>query len=231
MPANQPTTWDNLKTDLQRIPWLNYLLCMFAPLVIMEISSMLGAQMTGVYIALAWLVLAGIIFYLVAHVVNPFAIMTFLVTLTRFIGGYLQHQVPAFILTTSVDNTIIGLIFIGSMLRPRPFIMSLLDKQTIQNTEARFGKSKFWFKAWFDINIVWGLFYIVQGIIVSYATALRVETGNMLDFIFGWPSVLVLLYFSVSYPRRYWTKHGAQMQEEIEAAKEYEASKAQVSSL
>jgi intracellular septation protein A len=179
----------------------------------------------GIYIALAWLVVVFIIYYAATRTINAFAIITFLVTLTRFIGGFLQNQLPAFVLTTSVDNTIIGLIFIGSMLMPRPFIMALLDKKTIESTESRFGKSKFWFKAWFDINIIWGLFYVIQGIIVSYAMVLHLRTGEIIDFLLGWPAVLVLLYFSVAYPRIYWTKHMDQMQAEIEAVRKYEEHK------
>jgi len=109
------------------------------------------------------------------------------------------------------------------MLRPRPFVMSLVGKETIQRTEAKFGKSKFFFKAWFDINIVWGMFYVLQGLLISYTIALHVGTGKLLDFLMGWPAVLVLLYFSVDYPQRYWTKHWDKMKVEIEAAQQYES--------
>ena len=223
MHEEQSKAWEDFKLDLSHIPWANFLLCMFAPLIIMQVGSMLNAQVIGIYIAMGWLIVVAVIYYATTRVVNAFAIITFLVTLTRFIGGFLQHQLPAFVLTTSVDNTIIGLIFIGSMLRPRPFIMSILDKKTIERTESKFGKSKFFFKAWFDINIVWGLFYVIQGIIISYATALHMQTGEILDYIFGWPSVLVLLYFSVAYPRWYWARHWDQMKLEIEAEEEFSA--------
>jgi hypothetical protein len=222
MADSQASGWGTFKLNLSRVPWVSFLVFMFAPLVIMQVGSLIGAKVITIIIALAWIVIAATVSGLKTHVLNPFAIITFLMILTRFIGGFLENHFPALVLTESVDNTVIGLIFIGSMLWPRPFIMSLLDKGLIKRTEEKFGKSKFWYKAWFDINIVWGLFYILQGIIVSYATVLNIKSGYIVDFIFSWPTTLVLLFFSVSYPQWYWTKHGQQMKEEIEAAEEYE---------
>jgi len=154
-----------------------------------------------------------------------FAIITFLMTLTQFIAQFLESTYPIFTLIPSIDNTIVGLIFIGSMLRPRPFIMSLIGSKTIKRTEAQFGKSKYFFKAWFDINIVWGIFYVLQGIFISYAMVLNMDIGKLLDFLLGWPAVMVLLYFSVDYPRWYWSKHWKKMKIEIEATQQYENSK------
>ena len=207
------------------MPWQDFLPCMFAPLVILEISSAVEAPLLGVYIALAWLVLVAIIIYIIRHVVSLFAIITFLMTLTQFIAQFLAPSHPIFTLVPSIDNTIVGLIFIGSMLRPRPFIMSLIGKKTIGRTEAKFGKSKYFFKAWFDINIVWGIFYVLQGIFISYTMVLNEDIGKLLDFLLGWPAVMVLLYFSIDYPRRYWSRHWEKMKTEIEAAQQYENRK------
>lgn len=222
MADNQALGWETFILNISRVPWTSFLVFMFAPLVIMQVGSLIGSRVISIFIALAWIVVAATISCLKTHVFNPFALITFLMILTRFIGGFLENQFPAFVLTESVDNTVIGLIFIGSMLWPRPFIMSLLDKDLLKRTEEKFGKSKFWYKAWFDINIVWGLFYILQGIIVSYTTVLNIKSGYIIDFIFSWPTTLVLLFFSVSYPQWYWTKHSHEMKVEIEAAREYE---------
>ena len=222
MADNQASGWATFRLNISRVPWTSFLLFMFAPLVMMQVGSLLGEKVTSIFIALAWIVVAAAVNCLKTRILNPFALITFLMILTRFIGGFLENQFPAFVLTNSVDNTVIGLIFIGSMLRPRPFIMSLLDKDLLKRTEEKFGKSKFWYKAWFDINIVWGLFYILQGIIVSYATVLNIKSGSLIDFIFSWPTTLLLLFFSVSYPQWYWTRHGHDMKLEIEAAEEYE---------
>lgn len=219
-----------VKLNLTRMPWQDFLPCMFVPMVILEISSLVGAPLPGVYIALIWLILIAIIIYIIKHIVSMFAIITFLMILTQFIAGFLEPKHLFFTLIPSLDNTLVGLIFIGSMLRPRPFIMSLIGKETIKRTEAKYGKSKYFFKAWFDINIVWGIFYIFQGILISYTMILHMGTGRLLDFILGWPAVMILLYFSVDYPRWYWSKNWEKMKIEIEAAQEYENRKVSLSS-
>jgi hypothetical protein len=227
MTDNKEPVWSIIKLNLSRIPWNDFLPCMFAPLVIIEIGSLLKAPLLSVYIALAWLVVVAVIIYFIRHVISIFAIITFLVTASHLVAGYMAPSHPVFKLIPSLDNTIIGLIFIGSMLRPRPFIMSLIGKETISRTEAKFGKSKYFFKAWFDINIVWGIFYVLQGIFISYTMVLNMDTGKLVDFLLGWPVVLVLLYFSVDYPRWYWARHWEKMKTEIEAAQQYENSKTQ----
>jgi intracellular septation protein A len=220
----KPTTWQSIKTNLSLMPWWNFIPSMFIPLTIMDIARIFQAGLLGAGIAMVWLIIFAVLSYVLKREVNVFAIITFLVTATHVMAAFLSRTSPFFDLVPSLDNFIIGLIFVGSMLRPRPFVMSLVGKDTIQRTEAKFGQSKYFFKAWFDINIIWGLFYIFQGIVVSYTLALQMETGEIFDFIFSWPIVLVLLYLSIDYPHRYWTRHWARMKVEIDAAQEYQKS-------
>jgi len=65
---------------------------------------------------------------------------------------------------------------------------------------------------------------MIQGVIISYLMILNLELGNLMSTLFGWPSVLLLLYISVDYPERYWKKHWTKMKREIEAAEFYEKS-------
>jgi hypothetical protein len=199
MVDNQETTWSIIKLNLSAIPWRDFILGMVVPLLLLQFVSLPSVPLLSV-----------------------FPVITLIFTVTIVAGRYLAHMHPVFALIPSLDATVIGLMFVGSMLRPRPFVMALIDKKTIESTEARFGKSKYFYKAWFDINIMWGMFYIIQGVIISYLMILNLELGNIMNALFGWPSVLLLLYVSVDYPRRYWKKHWEKMKEEIDAAKLYE---------
>ncbi len=219
---NRQTAWSIIKFNLARIPWRDFILGMFIPLLILEFVSVHSFPLLGVYLALAWLILVLAIFLIWKHILSIFPLITLIVTATNVAGRFLIPVHPVFKLVPSLDAMIIGLIFVGSMLTSRPFIMLLLGKDTIDRTKAKFGKSKFWYKAWFDVNIMWGMFYIIQGVISSYLMVLNVELGNIMGYVFGWPSVLVLLYISVDHPRRYWEKNRHEMQEEIQAAEMYE---------
>ena len=94
MAAEKETVWSIVKLNLSKMPWRDFLPCMFAPLVILEISSSVGAPLLGVYISLAWLVLVAIIIYTTKHVVSLFAIITFIMTLTQFIAIFVATQHP-----------------------------------------------------------------------------------------------------------------------------------------
>lgn len=214
--------WSIIKLNVSRMPWRDFVLGMLVPLLFVEFVSLRSVPLLGVYCSLAWLVIVIVTIRILTHTLSVFPVITLIVILTNVAGRYLAPMHPAFALVPSLDATIIGLMFVGSMLRPRPFVMTLIDKKTIERTEAKFGKSKYFYKAWFDVNIIWGMFYIIQGVIISYLMILNMEMGNVMNALFGWPSVLVLLYVSVDYPRRYWEKHWDRMKEEIEAAELYE---------
>lgn len=222
MIGNQETTWSIIKTNLSRMPWRDFVTGMLIPLLLLQFVSMPSVPLFGVYCTLAWLVLVIVALRILTHTIPIFPIITLIVTATTVAGRYLTPVSPAFTLIPSLNATVIGLMFVGSMLRPRPFVMSLIGKETIERTERKFGKSKYFFKAWFDINIIWGMFYMIQGVIISYAMILNMRVGDIINLLFSWPSVLLLLYISVDYPARYWKKNWNKMRVEIEAAQLYE---------
>jgi len=191
------------------------------PLLILEFVSVQSVPLLGVYCAIVWLVIVIMAIFLRTRTLAVFAVITLIVTVTTVAGRYLTSMNPVFTLIPSINATIIGLLFVGSMLSPRPFIMSLIGRETLERTEEKFGKSKYFYKAWFDVNIIWGLFYMIQGVTISYAMILNMKLGSIMNLLFSWPSVLMLLYVSVDYPRRYWTKHWEKMKEEIQAAESY----------
>jgi len=222
MVDSRETTWAIVKVNLSRMPWRDFILGMLVPLLLLQFVSLPSIPLLGVYCSVAWLIIVIVTICMMTHVLSVFPVITLIVTVTIVAGRYLARLHPAFTLIPSLDATIIGLMFVGSMLRPRPFVMKLIDKKTIERTEAKFGKSKYFYKAWFDVNIIWGMFYIIQGMIISYLMIMNVEAGNIMNLLFSWPSVLVLLYISVDYPRRYWEKNWEKMKEEIDAAALYE---------
>ncbi|HMK83777.1 MAG TPA: hypothetical protein VK503_08670 [Candidatus Bathyarchaeia archaeon] len=226
MDDKEETAWSIFKLNLSRMPWHDFVLGMLIPLLLVQFVSLPSIPLLGVYCAIAWPIIVIVTRYVMTRTLSVFAIITLIVTVTIVAGRYLASLHPAFTLIPSLDATIIGLLFVGSMLRPRPFVMTLIGKETIERTEKKFGKSKYWYKAWFDINIMWGMFYMIQGVIISYLMILNLEIGNIMNALFGWPSVLVLLYVSVDYPRRYWKKNWEEMRNEIAAAELYEKSQA-----
>jgi len=222
MQGDADTTVSIIKLNVSRMPWRDFILGMLVPLLLVQVVSLPSIPLFGVYCLLLWLVTLIVITWTRTRRFSVFSVITLIVSVTVVAGRFLSPVHPIFTLIPSLDASIIGLIFVGSMLTPRPFVMSLIGKETLERTERKFGKSKFFYKAWFDVNIMWGMFYIIQGLIISYLMILNLQLGNLMGLLFSWPSVLVLLYISVDHPRRYWEKHAEKMRNEIEAAELYE---------
>jgi len=204
------------------MPWRDFIVGMLVPLLLLQFVSLPSVPLLGVYCLLFWLITLIVVTWVRTRKVIVFSVITLIVSITVIAGRFLSPVHPIFTLIPSLDASIIGLIFVGSMLTPRPFVISLVGKETLERTEKKFGKSKFFYKAWFDVNIMWGMFYIIQGLIISYVMILNLQLGKIMDLLFSWPAVLVLLYISVDHPRRYWERHAEKMRKEIEAAELYE---------
>jgi hypothetical protein len=52
--------------------------------------------------------------------------------------------------------------------------------------------------------------------LISATSLAHSPLSKLIDDLFGWPSVLLLLYFSVDYPSYYWGEHAAAMRVVLE---------------
>jgi len=121
MVGNRETSWSIIKLNLSRMPWRDFALGMMVPLLLLQFVSLPSVPLLGVYCSLAWLVILIVTTAILTRTYSVFSIITLVVTVTTVVGRYLTPMNPAFTLIPSLNATIIGLMFVGSMLRPRPF--------------------------------------------------------------------------------------------------------------
>jgi len=123
-------------------------------------------------------------------------------------AGYHHGSALAASLVPGIDDLVVALFFLGSLRTRAPLILLFLDKESTNRLAAKYGKSPHFMLAWRQITAVWGVWYIVQSVMVTYLRVTSSPAETAVDFLLGWPIIFLLLLFSVAYPAWYWTKKG-----------------------
>lgn len=201
-----------IRFSLPRIPWKGYLLGLFVPVNIVLIFKLFNNVMTGTILALGWCILFFLADYVGARQVCVFPLITLFMIATQTAGsvyaGYHQGSALAASLVPGIDYLVVALLFLGSLMTRAPLILLFLDKESVNRLAAKYGKSPHFMLAWRQITAVWGVWYIVQSVIVTYLRVTSSPAERAVDFLLGWPIIFLLLLFSVAYPAWYWTRRG-----------------------
>jgi len=201
-----------IRFSLLRIPWKGFLLGLFVPVNVLLIFKLFNNAMTGTIFAVGWCILFFLADYAVARQVCVFPLITLFMIATQTAGSmyavYHHASALAASLLPGIDDLIVALFFLGSLITRAPLILLLLDKESISRLAAKYSKSPHFMLAWRQITVVWGVSYIVQSIMVTYLRVTSSPAERAVDFLLGWPTVFFLLLFSVTYPAWYWTKKG-----------------------
>jgi hypothetical protein len=188
------------------------LLGLFVPLNILLILKLLNNPMTGTYLALGWCILFFLTDYVVTRQVCVFPLITLFMIATQtaasMYAGYYHGSALAASLVPGIDDFVVALFFLASLMTRVPLILFFLDKESVDRLAAKYGKSPHFMLAWRQITAVWGVWYIVQSVIVTYLRVTSSPAEKAVDFLLGWPIVFLLLLFSVAYPAWYWTRTG-----------------------
>ena len=201
-----------IRFSLPRIPWKGYLLGLFVPLNILLSFKLLNNAITGTYLALGWCILFFLADYVVTRQVCVFPLIALFMIATQttasMYAGYHHGSALAASLVPGIDDLVVALLFLGSLVRRAPLILFLLDKESVDRLTAKYGKSPYFMLAWRQITAVWGVWYLVQSVLVTYLRVTSSSAERAVDFFLGWPIIFLLLLFSVAYPAWYWTKKG-----------------------
>lgn len=199
-----------IRFSLPRIPWKGYLLGLFVPLNIVLIFKLLNNAMTGTYLAVGWCILFFLVDYVVARQVCVFPLITLFMIATQtaasMYAGYHHGSALVASLVPGIDDLVVALFFLGSLMTQAPLILLFLDKESVDRLAAKYGKSPLFMLAWREITAVWGVWYIIQSVIVTCLRVTSSPAERAVDFLLGWPIVFLLLLFSVAFPAWYWTK-------------------------
>ena len=110
-----------------------------------------------------------------------------------------------YLVAQALDYGLSGIFCFLSLLFPRSLVQLFAEESGIRMPEV-IRSSPYYVKAWRIITVAWGgVFMIIAAMLVM------LNMGNLgsvaiVDMVAGWASMIILIAFTVIFPRWYWTR-------------------------
>jgi uncharacterized membrane protein len=110
----------------------------------------------------------------------------------------------------ALDNFIVGLAFLISLLFRRPLIQLLADSvKTRIPQEIQY--SSYYGKAWKIVTFVWAIVYLLFAFALVILKAGNLKVVGLIDMLGHWPLVFCLFIFTLKFPGWYWKRNYAKI--------------------
>lgn len=197
------STWKSFK---ENFPWKDMLLGFLIPKVIFLYGFRHGTPFLWGAIALVWCV--GIFYFhqVRTHKANFFAVFAVIMILARIIVVIAAKNPKLYLFVLALDNLIVGIIFMSSLLFKRSLMQMFADSASAQIPQEIL-RSTYYGKAWRIVTFVWAAVYIIFAIALVLLKACNLKIVGLIDMLASWPLMVVLFIFTLKFPAWYWKKN------------------------
>ena len=120
--VDQQNTYYNWQTSGPSFPWRQLLLGALAPITIFYILHRVGHPLTGALLAIGWSISLLVVKYWRSRSIELFPALAIPIILIELIGTLVTRNPDFYLASASIGSVLWGLLFLGSMLLPRPLI-------------------------------------------------------------------------------------------------------------
>lgn len=200
----------------KKMPWIDIFFGIFIPLNLLYYLMGRGKPLAAIFLSIGCGVIYVVVNYLVRKKISTLALMSALMILLNFASEFLRSHPVLFKAAEAFDNSIIGLLFLGSQMMPTPFILMFIDQKELGKMPAEIRESPYFMKTWRILNGMWGVAMLTSGMIVFTAKSIGLPHVVLIDYLLGWPLIVILFAVSYGFPFLYWA--GLMKKMKIQAA-------------
>jgi len=194
----------------QHFPWKQFIIGALIPIVIFYLFHRFDKPLIGALLAAGWGVGVVATTHLIFKKINLFAALSIPLTLVELVGIIITLNPEFYLATAAIDHTLWGLIFLGSLVFPRPLILIFAEVMGgIPKSEelGEFGKSEKFQFAWIILTIIWGIVHLIAAVLLVLSQIwLPLEIFLFMRAAFSTPLLAVLVALSFWFPRWYWNR-------------------------
>jgi len=199
------STWKSFKDNF---PWKDMFLGFLIPKVFFLYGARHGAPFLWGAIAVAWCVAVFYLHQVRTHKVNFFAIFAVIMIMARIIVVIAGRNPRMYLYVLALDNLIVGVIFMASLLFKRSLMQLFADSASAQMPQEIL-RSVYYGKAWRITTFVWAIVYIVFALVLVLLKACNLKIVGIIDMLASWPLMVVLFLFTLKFPAWYWKNNYA----------------------
>jgi hypothetical protein len=193
-----------LQALAHRIPWFDIFMGLFIPLNTMHFLMYLKKPLAGVAVAFFWSLLYALLSFVIKKKPSMLGIMTAFMILINFAANFLVNHPVLFFVVEMLDNSLMGIAFLISLFAATPLVLIFIEKETLDRMPADIKKTPYYIRAWKIITGAWGISFVGMAMLLTVLKLHHSPLVGIVDVISGWPLVVALFGFSVTFPKYYW---------------------------
>ncbi|MFH1190221.1 MAG: hypothetical protein V1682_05975 [Candidatus Omnitrophota bacterium] len=194
--------WNDFK---KHFPWKAMTVGFLIPKGMLFLGISMDLLFPGALLAVLWCIAVSVAAYLNGRGYNIFVFFALAMIFLRVVVILASRSPALYLLAQALDSALYGLIFLISLLFPRSLIQLLAEASgaaipdTIRN-------SPYYVKAWRIVTVVWGVTFILLAVILAVLKMGSLKSVVVVDILASWPPTVVLVAFTVLFPRWYWKR-------------------------
>ncbi len=193
-------SWNDFRKSF---PWKAMTIGFLIPKGMLFIGISLNMLFPGAVLAVIWCLIVYVNGAISGSKVNIFMVLALVMILLR-VAVILASESPSlYLIAQALDSAVYAAIFFVSLLLPRSIIQIFAEASGIVIPDA-IHRSLYYNKAWKIVTAVWAAAYMLVAIILAILKMGSMKSVAIVDMLSSWPLMIVLIAFTVIFPRWYW---------------------------
>ena len=200
--SSAPSEWETFRKS---VPWGDITLSFLIPKTIFYIAMNKPWLLIGASIAIAWCIGLFAIKYLRVRKMNFWALLALVMIVIQMVPVIIKDDPNMSFVAGAFDSLLFGAIFLASILIKKPLIQVFAEATGARkNIPGPILESPYYARAWSIVTAGWAAVYIVESVILLYLALNKSRALLPFDVFCGWPTILLMILFSVKFPAVYW---------------------------
>jgi len=196
------SSWDAFKNS---VSWRDITLGFVIPKMIFYISMNKPWLSTGASVSIFWCICVFAIGYLRLKKINFWALLGLLMILIQMIPVIIKNDPNMNFIASAVDSILFGAICLGSIIIGKPVIQMFAEKTGAKKYIPEIIlNSPYYNKAWVIVTVVWAVVYFAESAIQLFLALNNYRSVLAFDVFSGWPTMVLLIFFTIQFPKLYW---------------------------
>lgn len=195
-------SWEDFKKSF---PWKAMTVGFLIPKAVLFIGISRGMLPAGAIAAMIWSLAVCWLALARDRKVNIFAVFAVIMILARVIVILASKSPSLYLFAQALESALYAAAFFASLAFPRSIIQMFAEESGIHIPE-KVRTSGYYRKAWQIVTCVWAGVYLFVAVLLAMLKMASLKSVAAIDMLSSWPITIILIAFTVIFPRRYWTK-------------------------
>lgn len=212
--TDQQTTPTPLQMTGASFPYRQFIFGTLVPILIFYTMHRFGQPLTGALLAIGWSSSILAVTYWRSRRIELFPGLAIPIIVIELIATLITRNPAFYLASAAIENTLWGLLFLGSLLMPRPLIQIFAEM-----LNPGLGSEEFlnqinlqphlYRSAWQILTAIWGVVNLSKAVILVFSQLrLPIATFLIVRTASGMPVMVLMLILSYRFPEWYWKRSG-----------------------